>query len=131
MKLVLNRITYHNCPVEVREKVSFSAKQRQYMFKQMHAEQAVSEAVILETCNRLEFYLYAKKDFNHSRFLTQLIKQVQPDAVKIWKKYSIEATGKDAVQHLFEVSAGLDSQMLGENQILSQVKSAYKESTDC
>ena len=131
MKLTLNNITYHNCPVEVREKAAFTAEQRCFLLKQMHAEQAVSEAVILETCNRLEFYLYAKKDFNCSRFLTQLIGQVKPDAVDVWKKYNTKSTGRDMVQHLFEVAAGLDSQMLGENQILAQVKSAYKESTDC
>jgi glutamyl-tRNA reductase len=131
MKLVLQNITYHNCPIEVREKIAFTAEQRHYLLKQIHAEQAISEVVILETCNRLEFYLDTKKDFQYSRFLTQLIGQVQPDAVNVWKKYNVETTGKDAIQHLFEVAAGLDSQMLGENQILSQLKSAYKESTDC
>jgi glutamyl-tRNA reductase len=134
MKLILNNITYHNCPVEVREKIAFSAEQRHYFLKQMHAESrfvGISEAVILETCNRLEFYLFAKKDFKHGTFLARLIGQAQPDAVSVWKKYNTEAFDKDAVQHLFEVAAGLDSQMLGENQILTQVKSAYKESTDC
>jgi len=131
MRLILNNVTYHNCPVQVREKVAFTAQQRRLMLKQMHAQQAISEAVILQTCNRLEFYLYAKKDFDCSRFLTGLIGKVQPGAVNTWKKFSIESSGVDVVRHLFEVSAGLDSQMLGENQILSQVKSAYRESTDC
>ncbi len=131
MKLILNNITYHNCPVEVREKVAFTSEQKRFMLKQMHAEQAVSEAVILQTCNRLEFYLYAKKDFDYSRFLTQLIGHVQPEAVDVWRKYLAQSTGRDMVRHLFKVAAGLDSQMIGENQILAQVKSAYKESTDC
>ena len=61
MKLILNNVTYHNCPVQVREKVAFTDKQRRHMLRQMHVEQAVSEAVILQTCNRLEFYLYAKR----------------------------------------------------------------------
>lgn len=130
MKLTLNNITYHNCPVQVREKVVLTPEKRHFLLKQMHAEQAISEAVILETCNRLEFYLYAKKDFDCSRFLMQLLRQVQPGAAGVWKKYSTQSAGKDVVQHLFEVSAGLDSQMIGENQILSQVKAAYKESTD-
>ncbi len=130
MKLTLNNITYHNCPVEVREKVALTSEQQSYLLKQMHTEQAVSEAVILQTCNRLEFYLYAQKDFDCSRFLTLLIGQVQPGVISVWKKYSTQAAGKDVVQHLFEVAAGLDSQMIGESQILSQVKAAYKESTD-
>ena len=131
MKLVANILTYHNCPVEVREKVSFTPEQRRFMLKKMHAEEAVSEAAILETCNRIEFYLYAKKSFDCNAFLTELIGQVRPVAVDTWTKYSRRYAGIDTVQHLFEVTAGLDSQMLGENQILSQVKSAYTMSLDC
>ena len=131
MKLVLNNITYHNCPVQVRERVLFTPERRRLLLKRMHAEQGVSEAVILQTCNRLEFYLYAEKSFDCRTFLTQLISQLQPASVDTWSKYSTEGTGVNIVQHLFEVSAGLDSQMLGENQILSQLKSAYTESIKC
>lgn len=131
MKLSLNSLAYHNCPVQLREKVTFDAEQRRYMLKQMHTEQAISEAVILQTCNRLEFYLYASKSFDCSKFLAGLIGLVQPAAVDTWTKYSAENVGTDVVRHLFEVAAGLDSQMIGENQILSQVKSAYREATDC
>jgi len=131
MKLILNSVTYHNCPVQVREKIALDAEQRRFMLKRIHTEQAISEAVILETCNRLEFYLYARKDFDCSRFLAGLIRQVRPGAVDTWKNYNAQSTGIDVVRHLFEVAAGLDSQMIGENQILSQVKAAYKESTDC
>ncbi len=131
MKLVLNGITYHTCPVEVREKVAFDADQRRFMLRQMHAEPAVSEAVILQTCNRLEFYLYTRRDFDSGAFLTELIGQVRPDAAGAWARCRTESLGMDVVRHLFEVAAGLDSQMLGENQVLSQVKSAYTESVEC
>lgn len=131
MKLLVNSITYHTCPVEVRERVAFTADQRRFMLRQMHTEPAVSEAVILQTCNRLEFYLYARKDFDCGRFLTELIRRVQPHAVDAWMQYRAESTGMDVVRHLFEVAAGLDSQMIGENQVLSQVKSAYTESVEC
>jgi glutamyl-tRNA reductase len=130
MKLVLNNVTYHSCPVHLREKVAFTAEKRHFMLKKMHAEEHISEAVILETCNRSEFYIYAKKDFDVTVFLAELIQQIQPEAADTWKKYSRQSSGPDAVRHLFEVAAGLDSQMLGENQILSQVKSAYTESID-
>lgn len=130
MKLVLNNITYHNCPVYLREKVSFT-QQQQFMLRQMHAVEEISEAVILQTCNRLEFYLYAGKNFDCRKFLAELIRCVCPDAVETWNRYSTQNTGIDVVRHLFEVAAGLDSQMIGENQILSQVKSAYSMSIDC
>ena len=130
MELFLNNLTFHNCPVELREKAAFSSEQRHSMLRQMHAEERMSEAIILQTCNRLEFYLYANKSFNCSKFLTKLLRQIKPDAAETWSKYSREAIGIDVARHLFEVASGLDSQMLGENQILSQVKSAYTESLD-
>ncbi|MCX5636205.1 MAG: glutamyl-tRNA reductase, partial [Planctomycetota bacterium] len=64
-------------------------------------------------------------------FLTALIGQVRPGAGDMWSKYSNESLGIDVARHLFEVAAGLDSQMIGENQVLSQVKSAYTQSLDC
>ena len=131
MKLALHNLTYHNCPVQTREKVAFTAEQRHSMLRKMHAEQQISEAVILETCNRLEFYIYAKKDFDSKAFLAKLIAQMRPDAAAIWRRYSTDSAGAGVVRHLFEVAAGLDSQMIGENQILAQVKSAYTESLDC
>ncbi len=131
MKLVLNNITYHNCPVEVREKFAFGQELRHLMLRKMHAHEAIDEAVILETCNRLEFYIYAKKSFNCSRFLAGLIRQIRPQAADAWDKYSQQSEGTGVIHHLFEVAAGLDSQMIGENQILSQVKTAYTESVDC
>lgn len=131
MKLVLNNVTYHNCPVHLREKVAFTPEKRRLMLKKMRSEKQISEAVILETCNRSEFYTYAKKDFDVRGFLAKLIGQIQPEAIYTWNKYSKESVGIDTVRHLFEVAAGLDSQMLGENQVLSQVKSAYTESIDC
>ncbi len=131
MKLVVNSLTYHNCPVQHRERVALTAEQRRHILKKVHAEEQISEAVILDTCNRLEFYLYANKAFDCRKFIEELIRGVQSGAVTTWRKYSIETTGVDLVRHLFEVAAGLDSQMIGENQILSQVKTAYRESTDC
>jgi glutamyl-tRNA reductase len=131
MKLVLNNITYHNCPVEVREKIAFTPQQRHFMLRQMHARKEISEAVVLQTCNRLEFYIYAPKSFDCRGFLTALIEQVQPGAGDTWSKYSSKSLGIDVARHLFEVAAGLDSQMIGENQVLSQVKSAYTQSLDC
>ena len=131
MKLVLDNLTYHNCPVQDREKVAFTPEQRHSMLRKMHAEEKIGEALILETCNRLEFYLYAAKNFDCRAFLADLIARLRPDALDTWTRCSSETTGIDIVTHLFEVAAGLDSQMIGENQILAQVKAAYTKSLHC
>jgi len=130
MKLVLNNVTYRNCPVQARERIAFTPEQWRFMLTQMQTEQGISEAVILDTCNRVEFYVYARQAFDVRDFLTALIEQVQPDGADTWRKYSRQSSGTDVVRHLFEVAAGLDSQVTGENQILSQVKSAYALSLD-
>ncbi len=130
MKLVLHNLTYHDCPVEVREKVTFTVEQRRAMLRQMHRHDRIGEAVILETCNRLEFYLYVRKDFDCREFLGGLLGAHGIGAAEAWTAHSREMLGRDVVRHLFEVAAGLDSQMIGENQILAQVKAAYTESLE-
>ncbi len=128
MKLILHNLTYHDCPVEVREKVTFTSEQRRALLKTMHRQPEIAEAVILQTCNRLEIYLYAAKDFDCGTFLGRLLAAEDAQAAGAWNAHSRELSGTDVVQHLFEVAAGLDSQMIGENQILAQVKAAYTES---
>jgi len=128
MKLVLNGINHHNCPVRTREKLSFPEAGIKHFYKKLHAVAPVSEAVILQTCNRTEVYTYAKKDFNVRRYLADLIADIHPNTKTLWQKHSKQTTGTDAVRHLFRLAAGLDSQMLGENQVLAQLKAAYTES---
>jgi glutamyl-tRNA reductase len=128
MKLVLHNLTYHDCPVAVREKVTFTAEQRRDLLRAMHRRDEVGEALLLQTCNRLEVYLYTKKDLDSSAFLAELLAPFGSDAVATWSDHSRLIEGMDVARHLFEVAAGLDSQMVGENQILAQVKSAYAES---
>ncbi len=130
MKLVLHNLTYHDCPVEVREKVTLTPEQRHEMLRRMHRQEQIGEALILQTCNRLEFYLYARKDFDCRAFLGELLATCGTDAADAWAAHSREMAGIDVVRHLFEVAAGLDSQMVGENQILAQVKAAYTESLE-
>ena len=128
MKLVLYNLTYHDCPVEVREKATFTPEQRHAMLKTMHRQVEIAEAAILQTCNRLEIYLYAQRDFDCRAFLGELVRSQSAEAGAVWAERCQETTDTDVVRHLFEVSAGLDSQMIGENQILAQVKAAYTES---
>ncbi len=129
MELTLYSVTHHKCPVEQREKVRFNEGQRRRVFDKLRSG-GVRDAVMLETCNRTELYLYAKKGLASDGFMRELVGQVRPEASEAWAGYSERKQGIDVVRHLFEVAAGLDSQMLGENQILSQVKAAYGESIE-
>jgi len=130
MKFVLNGINYQDCPVAEREKTSFTSGERHSLLKEIHAQAGINEVAILQTCNRIEFYFYVSKNFDVTEYLKRKICALNPQADAVWRKYSKSLEGKLVIKHLFEVAAGLDSQMLGENQILSQVKGAYRESVD-
>ena len=130
MELVLHSVTYHDCPVQQREKVTLSPDHRERMLHALLGHQGIGEAAIVQTCNRTEVYLYAKKDTDWGQPVSELIGQIGPEAAQVWSKYRKQSRGIDVVRHLFGVAAGLDSQMLGENQILSQLKSAYTESIE-
>jgi glutamyl-tRNA reductase len=131
MEIVLYSVNYHDCPVELREKVSFSGEQQQELMRCLLEQQGISEAAILQTCNRTELYLYAKKDVEWKQPVNEVISRFGSEIGQTWGRYSKQKRGISAARHLFAVAAGLDSQMLGENQILSQVKAAYLSSIEC
>jgi glutamyl-tRNA reductase len=131
MMLIYQGITYRSCPLQIREKVALTEAEQQTLLRQIAAADAVSDALVLATCNRTEFYLYTKKDFDAKTFITNLIKCISPPSAEIWQQHCKLSTNIDVVRHMFSVAAGLDSQMLGENQIINQLKNAYKMSIDC
>ncbi|MGD0552052.1 MAG: glutamyl-tRNA reductase [Sedimentisphaerales bacterium] len=131
MELVLQSVNYHDCPIGRREKVSLANGQAQEMLRALLDKDGIVEAAILQTCNRTEIYLYAKKGIDWLKPVSELMGQLGDEAGQTWQKYCIQKRGIDVARHLFAVAAGLDSQMLGENQILSQVKAAYIESIGC
>lgn len=131
MKLFLYSVSHHDCPLQVREKLTLTDQQQRFCLQKMHDCKQINEALVLNTCNRLEFIIYAGKTFDCAQFLNDLVAEVQPKSIEFWRKYSRDAYDIEAIRHLFAVAAGLDSQMVGENQVLSQLKSAYNLSIDC
>ncbi|MFH1370527.1 MAG: glutamyl-tRNA reductase [Planctomycetota bacterium] len=131
MELVLQGVNYHGCPVEEREKVSLAEVQQHETLLALMELKGIGEGAILQTCNRTEIYLYAKKSTDWKKPINDIIGQISPGAGQTWQKYCRQKRGIDVARHLFAVAAGLDSQMLGENQILSQVKAAYIGSIEC
>ncbi len=128
MQLFSESVTYHNCPVEQREKVMLSCSESESLLRKMHVEPNISEAAVLSTCNRTEVYCYARKNFDVRSFVIERFCELKPAGVEVWKKHAQQRQGEQVVRHLFEIAAGLDSQIVGENQVLSQVKAAYSES---
>ena len=116
--------THHRAPLAVREKLSLKPESAAALQAELAALEGLREFAVLNTCNRVEFYGVAAKPDITRRIIKAFCARQQFDADE-FAQIRLELRGRDAVQHLVEVSAGLDSQMLGETEIFGQVKEAY------
>ena len=121
MHLKVLGVNHTTAPIEVREKFSIGKEAIRRGLENLDGYDGLSEAVILSTCNRIEIYAVTADDCEASvyNFLNDLI------GGGIDKSFLYEFDDDTCAEHLFEVAAGLDSLILGEGQILSQVKEAY------
>ena len=126
MKICSVGLSHKTAPVEIREKIAFSSPQKLeealLIFKK---EAAIRECVILSTCNRVEIYLVVNKNSNWKDIVADKISQYQGVDKKDFVEHLYFKEDTDAIKHIFRVAAGLDSMVLGEPQILGQLKEAY------
>ena len=127
MEIVLVGLNHRTAPVEVRERVSFNPEQTRRAAEELRARGILEEMLVLSTCNRSEVYGVPPESSHEcapglSNFLSEF-HSVRPDvlSVSLYHHYDHEA-----VRHLFRVAAGLDSMLLGEAEILGQVREAYR-----
>jgi glutamyl-tRNA reductase len=127
MEIVLVGLNHRTAPVEVRERVSFTAEQSRRAAEELRARGILEETLVLSTCNRSEVYGVPPESSHESAgglssFLSEF-HSVRPDilSVSLYHHYD-----QAAVRHLFRVAAGLDSMLLGEAEILGQVREAYR-----
>ncbi len=123
MQLQILGLNYKTAPIEIREKISIDRDAIRRGLENLDDYDGLNEAVILSTCNRTEIYAVTAERCEASAraFLNDLIGGVEVS------EYLYEYSGEKCVRHLFEVAASLDSLVLGEGQILSQVKDAYAQ----
>lgn len=127
--ILLIGLNHKTAPVEIREKLAFKNSSPHLLEKIKKEIFSFKEGLFLSTCNRVEFYFILYPDKKH-QFLTDFFSFIEREASFKWKDlephfYFLE--NEKAVKHLFEVACGLDSMVIGEPQILGQVKSAYKD----
>lgn len=121
--------SHRTASIEVRERIALDPATARELVQRWRREQALAECLILNTCNRVEIYGVASEAETKSTLLGQLAALHGMPASEL-EAHSFYLTGEDAVRHAFEVAAGLDSQMVGENEILGQLKEAYAEASD-
>ncbi len=121
-KLGVFGIDYRSSSFEVRERMAFSFEEIPPALHRLHSAGIVREVIILSTCNRMEIYCVAK-DMEFVMNSLCEIKNICPHSGI--KKYSYMYTDMDCVKHLFRVTSGLESMVLGETEIVAQIKDAY------
>jgi glutamyl-tRNA reductase len=120
-------LTYKTAPVALREQVSLNEDATKKLHQFIRDYTTATDVLIVSTCNRTEIYYVAEQDFSFEIFKgISLVKSCEPGFEQHFSHFS----GRDAVSHLFEVSLGLDAQVMGDLQISGQVKNAYQWSAD-
>jgi glutamyl-tRNA reductase len=130
MSLVLVGINHRSAPVEVRERLAVPEWRLQEATRKLLESTGIEEAYILSTCNRVEMLVANSKDGDEgwheaaSAIHNFLREYLEVDSTNL-AQHLYEIRERDAVQHVFRVAASLDSMIVGEPQILGQVKDAY------
>ncbi|MFS0672958.1 glutamyl-tRNA reductase [Ornithinibacillus sp. 179-J 7C1 HS] len=123
-------LNYKTAPVEIREKLTFSENSLQDAMQELKKRKSILENVILSTCNRTEIYAVVDQAHTGRYYIKQFLADwfdVDKEELSSFLRIS-EDDG--ALEHLFRVSSGLDSMVLGETQILGQVKQAFLTSQE-
>lgn len=131
MKLQMVGCSHHTAAVQIRERLAFNKHQAIEALVRLRQRFPGTEAVLLSTCNRVELYVASEEPEqcpSHRDVVAFLADFHGLDAVEIFNDL-FERTGEDFVRHLFTVAASLDSMVVGEAQILGQVKQAYELAT--
>ncbi|MBE9177575.1 glutamyl-tRNA reductase [Oculatella sp. LEGE 06141] len=126
MNIAVIGLSHKTAPVEVREKLSISTPQTEAALAHLCSYPHIEEAAILSTCNRLEIYIVTSETEYGIREVTQFLSEYGKLPLNYLRQYLFMLLHEDAVTHLMRVAAGLDSLVLGEGQILAQVKHTHK-----
>jgi glutamyl-tRNA reductase len=117
-------VNHRTAPIEIREKICFGKPDGRDALHQLRESGAAAEAVMLSTCNRTEVYVVDRGDESIAPVRELLSSRLGEDI----SSYTYTYRDRDAVRHLYSVSSGLDSMILGEAQIHGQVRDAWEDS---
>jgi glutamyl-tRNA reductase len=131
MKLLITGVSHKTAPVEVRECLAFREDALPAALADLRAREGVAEAVILSTCNRVEITVTTDDSADPHAIVDSFLadhKAISPHTIG---PHVYRHEGREAIHHLFRVAASLDSMVIGEPQILGQLKTAYAAAKDC
>ena len=126
MNIAVVGLSHKTATVEVREKLSIPEDRMEAAIAQLMSYPSIEEAAILSTCNRLELYVVTSEAESGIREIMQFLSEFSQLPLQYLRRYLFILLRQDAVTHLMRVASGLDSLVLGEGQILAQVKNTHR-----
>ena len=129
MKVVVVGLNHKTAEVEIRERFSFSESQSMEALKRLITLEDMLECMLLSSCNRTEIYVVVENEKKALEEIIQFFGDLRGVEVDLYSSSLYCYCGRDAVNHIFKVAASLDSMIVGEPQILGQVKDAYSMAT--
>eukprot|EP00210_Caulerpa_lentillifera_P002713 g2593.t1 len=129
--LVAMGITVQNCPVAIREKLAIPEAEWPRAIDELTTYPHLEEAAVLSTCNRMEVYVMALSWHRGVKEIEDWLCRASGVPIEELRPHLFLLKDRDATAHLFSVAGGLESMVLGEGQILSQIKQVYKVGQNC
>ncbi len=126
MNIAVIGLSHKTATVEVREKLSIQEDRVQSALQTLCSCPSIEEAAVLSTCNRMELYVVTKETEGGIRETMQFLSEFSQVPLQFLRRYLFILLRQDAAMHLMRVAGGLDSLILGEGQILAQVKHTHK-----
>jgi len=125
MNIVVVGLSHKTANVEVREKLAFSPTQMEKPLQALLALDGITEGVIVSTCNRVEIYITTRDIAGGIARVKRFLADYHNFPLDILEQHIYSLHGEDAIRHVFRVASSLDSMVVGEPQILGQIKTSY------
>jgi glutamyl-tRNA reductase len=130
VSILLIGLNHRTAPVEIREQLAFSREGVATALLLFRNQFPQSEAAIISTCNRVEMVVASDSDRPNAADVLTFIAQARDLPVASFKPYLYQLENENACRHFFRVASGLDSMVLGESQIVNQVKQAFASASE-
>lgn len=130
MGILLVGMNHRTAPIEIREQLAFSREGVATALMLFRNQYPQSEVAIISTCNRVEVIVACEADHPNIDDVVSFLAQARDIPVKLFRPYLYQFTDEQAIRQLFRVASGLDSMVVGEYQIIHQVKQAYTQASE-
>jgi len=130
MQVILLGVSHRTAPVELRERLDFASRDLGAAVEALALRPSATESVVLSTCNRSEIYVVSNDPIRAREEVTAFLSEYHELPTAAFTPHLFSHDNEAAVRHLFRVAAGLDSIVVGEPQVLGQVKDAFQAASE-